>query len=404
LIICPTCAKENEDFFKFCLGCGTDLTGVESSQASAKEESSPAEEAPESPPQRQKRVLPKTAKKPGYREERSDAQSESLTREEMDRWLEAQSRASLSGEKTPSTTKGLNPSASDGEGGDNESKIVGPVTVKRSLPEPGSGVAAHPCRVCGNPTFPTFAFCANCGAPKEENEEKTKQFIAVAPAPERSNATRGRLVLIRDDGTNGPEFPLDENSTMLGRENAHVNFPDDDFLASQHALLNWEDDVLMVHPLDTTNGVFLRLEGELELKSGDWFRVGQELLCYDDVNKVVGGKPKVTPDGTQQLGSPLHGEAWGRLYQRVGTDAPGASYLLSGKGITMGREKGEITFPDDGYVSGKHAVILRDQGRIILKDLGSSNGTYIRLRAPAPVKEGSHILVGQQLFRVQTDE
>ena len=25
MIICPTCGKENEDFFKFCLGCGADL-------------------------------------------------------------------------------------------------------------------------------------------------------------------------------------------------------------------------------------------------------------------------------------------------------------------------------------------------------------------------------------------
>ena len=27
MIVCPNCSRENEDHYKFCLGCGTELTG-----------------------------------------------------------------------------------------------------------------------------------------------------------------------------------------------------------------------------------------------------------------------------------------------------------------------------------------------------------------------------------------
>ena len=40
-------------------------------------------------------------------------------------------------------------------------------------------------------------------------------------------------------------------------------------------------------------------------------------------------------------------------------------------------------------------------GRCFLKDLGSSNGTYLRLSKATPVRRGMLVLAGQQLFRVE---
>ena len=42
---------------------------------------------------------------------------------------------------------------------------------------------------------------------------------------------------------------------------------------------------------------------------------------------------------------------------------------------------------------------MRD-GRVYLTDLGSSNGTFLRVRDNKPVPTGSLLLMGQQLFRV----
>ena len=57
-------------------------------------------------------------------------------------------------------------------------------------------------------------------------------------------------------------------------------------------------------------------------------------------------------------------------------------------------------FPDDAYVSSRHCQIVAQGDHAHLEDLGSSNGTYFRLRRGHIVPFGSYLLVGQQLFRL----
>ena len=63
----------------------------------------------------------------------------------------------------------------------------------------------------------------------------------------------------------------------------------------------------------------------------------------------------------------------------------------------MGRERGEIRFLHDGYVSGSHAVLSQASGQVTLRDLGSSNGTYVngrRVAEPQPLEDGDRIRFG----------
>ncbi|MFO0669713.1 MAG: FHA domain-containing protein [Polyangiaceae bacterium] len=69
-------------------------------------------------------------------------------------------------------------------------------------------------------------------------------------------------------------------------------------------------------------------------------------------------------------------------------------------GVHLGRERGDVLFPEDGYVSGLHCHIGQNGDKIFLTDLGSSNGTFVRLREEAEVTNGDVLLMGQQLFRV----
>ena len=71
--------------------------------------------------------------------------------------------------------------------------------------------------------------------------------------------------------------------------------------------------------------------------------------------------PQPLEDGTEIMGTPNPG-FWGRLSVIVGRDVDGSAFPLFGDAIVLGRERGDILFPEDGYVSGTHARIsLRDE-------------------------------------------
>jgi hypothetical protein len=99
------------------------------------------------------------------------------------------------------------------------------------------------------------------------------------------------------------------------------------------------------------------------------------------------------------MGSPNPGY-WGKVTVIIGKEVDGSAYPLLGESITLGRERGEINFPDDGYVSGLHARLSTRDGRVFLTDLGSSNGTFYKIAGERNIKSESFVLLGQQLFRL----
>ena len=131
-----------------------------------------------------------------------------------------------------------------------------------------------------------------------------------------------------------------------------------------------------------------------ELTTGQFFRIGQELLRFDQFNP-----PAKLDDDTEIMGSPNPGY-WGKITVVVGDNMDGAAFPLAKESVSLGRERGDINFPDDGYVSGLHAKLFADQGRFFLEDLGSSNGTFTKIEDARPLPSGSFLLLGQQLFRV----
>ncbi len=229
------------------------------------------------------------------------------------------------------------------------------------------------------------------------NSPPPGDLLAKQPAAKRSGA--GQLVLILEDGSDGASYELSPESTTIGREGGDINFPHDDFLAPKHAEFFFSGSTLNLKPLKSTNGIFVQVSGEIELQSGDVFRIGQELLNFELLDEVA-EEANTGEDGSVELGSPVPEGAWGRLAQLIAPETWGAVYLLGGSDIYLGRERGDITFPGDGFVSGLHAVVMQRDDRYFLKDLGSSNGTYFRLQEPTPLNPGSLVLAGQQLFRI----
>ena len=263
------------------------------------------------------------------------------------------------------------------------------------------------CGACGNAleaaSAPSSAPQGNTSVgpapspPAEEAPAKTMFMDAghqppVAPAP--SGPATIRLVLLLEDGTEGGVLVIEGGPEPIGRAHG-APFDSDAYLELDHAELTATSQGLLIDALDSLNGVYLKLEGRAELQHGDFFRVGQELLFYEDLPE-----PTPTEDGTERMGSPNPGY-WGRVSVMVSPDRAVAAFPIADESITIGRESGAITFPDDGYVSGTHCNILGDDEGVFLEDLGSSNGTYMRVRKGQCITTGNLILIGQQLFRVE---
>ena len=253
------------------------------------------------------------------------------------------------------------------------------------------------CPSCGRPVAAAFAFCGGCGhrmkaAPGAIGEAAIARAEAVAPAPARLGP-RGHLTLIRPDGTEGGVFALNEGENLIGRGQGPL-FDADPYLSPRHGEFVLTEAGLDVRDHRSLNGVFVRITEEEPLQTGDCFRIGQELLRFDGINPL-------TPleDGTEIIGTPNPGY-WGRLSVVVGRDLDGPAFPLFDETVKLGRERGDILFPEDGYVSGLHCQISARDGRVYLKDLGSSNGTFLRIRESRVVPSGSLLLMGQQLFRV----
>jgi pSer/pThr/pTyr-binding forkhead associated (FHA) protein len=78
---------------------------------------------------------------------------------------------------------------------------------------------------------------------------------------------------------------------------------------------------------------------------------------------------------------------------------------LGDQPITIGRAPDSTIVLDDDYVSHRHARIAADaQGRWIVEDLGSTNGTYLdrqRLTGPSPVGNGVSIRIGKTVVELR---
>ncbi len=81
------------------------------------------------------------------------------------------------------------------------------------------------------------------------------------------------------------------------------------------------------------------------------------------------------------------------------------SVPLSGPEFTIGKASGcGLVCADDTYLSRRHARLLVQGDRIVLEDLGSANGTFLRIRHPVTVEPGDEIVLGAGLLRLERRE
>jgi len=75
------------------------------------------------------------------------------------------------------------------------------------------------------------------------------------------------------------------------------------------------------------------------------------------------------------------------------------SFTLDRGEATFGRNEGDIRFPEDVFLSPVHAQIAMRDGILLVRDLGSRNGTWVFTDGPYRLQDGDTILIGSQLIR-----
>ena len=344
MIGCSKCGKENQDHYKFCLGCGAELPRDAAPKAFT---GTPSEGV-------------KAAAKPAA-------------------GLDATAAASM---KSP------------------VADVPPPAAVAPAASQVASSSAAFPqtlgavpCPQCGHPNTGNNVFCGSCGFRLAGAASKS-----VAPPQAAPVATGGGVLLtaLRADGSEAGTYNLPAGTVLIGRDTGGI-FAGDSYLSPRHATFR-QPAVGKLHVKDeaSLNGVYKKLTPKVavELIANDVFRIGQEIIRFEPLTPL-----QPSPDGVERLGAPAKGYI-GRIALITGRDTTGNAFPVPEAGIHLGRERGDVLFPEDGYVSGLHCQLEYQGGKLTLTDFGSSNGTFIRLRAEVEVVTGDVLLMGQQLFRI----
>ena len=156
----------------------------------------------------------------------------------------------------------------------------------------------------------------------------------------------------------------------------------------------------MVRDLNTCNGVFLRLKEPVVLQSGDCLLLGKEVLRFDLAGDHERSMIPAVQHGVLMFGSP-HRNPWGRLRQFTVAGIFSDCFHLHQPQVVIGREEGDLLFTDDQFMSRSHLQITLDGDQAWIEDLGSSNGTFLRIREPHALQDGDLIRIGDQLLRLE---
>ncbi|RAL20214.1 hypothetical protein DL240_17685 [Lujinxingia litoralis] len=276
------------------------------------------------------------------------------------------------------------------------------------------------CPSCHAENPASMKFCVECGgalaAPQKAGGQKVSLRSRVGSAlvekrrepPPASEAARQKnpwpiqLISINEDGSDGTAIALEFLETTVGRE-GDQRFPTDGFLSPRHARFHVLDGQLFIEDLYSLNGTFIKLRDETRLTAGDTILMGRQVLRFERFEQSITPKTK-SSDGTRYMGSPAPGGTFKILQIGIGGIIQNV-YCLPEAGAVLGREKGDIVFPHDKFMSGRHAQIYAgDDNQCYLVDLNSSNGTWIKIWEKTALKHRDYIFMGQQLFRVHQEQ
>jgi hypothetical protein len=237
------------------------------------------------------------------------------------------------------------------------------------------------------------------GGAKRAEPARPPSASAVQKAVQKPEAkVRFTLHVLRSP-SGGPErYDPPGDSVIVGALGA-VNLPGERFCHPREAVLSWDGRKLWIEDLEGGNGVFLRIKSRVEIAIGDEFAVGDQLLRVErnpDANDGPGEGPTYFLASLTSLSS-------FRVVQVFEGGALGACARARDTTLQIGSVHdyaNDMVLARDALVEPYHCVLEEQAEALLLADLGTASGVFVRVRGRQALVQDDELLVGRTRLRV----
>lgn len=255
------------------------------------------------------------------------------------------------------------------------------------------------CPDCHAPLTPDFAFCPECGRALAVVADDAPTEAATTGAPDAPTTpipgTLFRAIRLARGGTGTTAYDIPADGLVIGRESGDIIVPEDPTLSPRHLRLRVDRDAVVAEDAGSLNGHYLRITTPASLAHGDLF------VCGDSVFRLESDPAFLEDERMTLFQAPGEPPLRGTVSRILEDGSDGEVFPLRRFPFVFGREDGEAHFPNDRFMSRRHAELHCENGGLLLVDLGSRNGTYIRREEDLRLKDGDILLIGRQLLRIE---
>ncbi|MCD6060198.1 MAG: hypothetical protein K0S16_509, partial [Moraxellaceae bacterium] len=196
-----------------------------------------------------------------------------------------------------------------------------------------------------------------------------------------------------------PSMWLVDQRISIGRDKSNSLVINDEGVSVFHAELRQEDGKLFIWDSGSVNGTFVngeKVSGKREVKAGDVIRF--HLIDVQVVDPSKGPAPALPEALKRELEKPAVPQ-W-QVKAMTGTIS-GKMFLVDGTKV-IGRDPGCDIVIAGAHVSRRHAELSMRGGKLWVKDLGSSNGTFVngKRNDETALKNGDEVKFDAMAFKI----
>ena len=199
-----------------------------------------------------------------------------------------------------------------------------------------------------------------------------------------------RLIVSTPAGTR--EVPLKKDSVTLGREADNDIVVDAEAVSRHHAVLQRRGPSYLIKDLGSTNGIDVagQLVKEKLLAPGDYVCIGHSVTIeYRGAEQLAADMAAAVPGAARAAAEPV-------APYSAQAPPPAVYDIREGHSLILGRGDETGVHMAHPLVSAQHAEVQRQADQVVIRDMGSSAGTYVngQLVSQQALRENDVIRIG----------